>query len=371
MNRVRTVAYAAQSGFRPDYAVPPGETLKETLEALGMTEKDLARRTGLTPKTISQIATGKAPITPETARSLERVLGVPMRLWLNLEAHYRESLARLQDRPTEGELAAAYRFPYSEMAKLGWVPATRSPEERRGNLLSFLGIASFEQFSPVCEGTWRISCVHEPSLEALAAWVRKGELEAASLETASFDAEALRAALPRMRTLTQDPQEAFGRGSALREECAKVGVALVLVPALKGTHVQGCMRWLTPDKPVVQLSDRYKYQDVLWFTFFHELGHLLRHGKRTTFVDTEGREKDEREQEADRFATEALIPQRDYERLLARAPYDTAKLRAFASEIGVDVGIVAGRLMHDGVITFAQFSHLRRKLSEVWDFSVG
>jgi HTH-type transcriptional regulator/antitoxin HigA len=76
--------------FRPNYAVPPGETLKETIVSLGMTSAELARRTGRPKKTINEIIKGKAAITPDTAIQLERVLGVPASFWNNLERNYQD-----------------------------------------------------------------------------------------------------------------------------------------------------------------------------------------------------------------------------------------------------------------------------------------
>ena len=84
--------------FEPDYAVAPGETLSETLESLGMSQRDLALRTGMSAKTINEIVKGKAPITPDTSVLLERVTGVPSRMWNNLEANFREQLAKIADR---------------------------------------------------------------------------------------------------------------------------------------------------------------------------------------------------------------------------------------------------------------------------------
>ncbi len=75
----------------------PGETLQETLEDLGMKQAELAKRTGLSTKTISRIITGNEVISQETALALEKVLKVPTHFWINLEARYREALAREQD----------------------------------------------------------------------------------------------------------------------------------------------------------------------------------------------------------------------------------------------------------------------------------
>ena len=88
--------------FAPDYAVPPGETLLETIEALGMTQADLAVRAGRPLKTINEIVRGKAAITPDTALQLERVLGVSATFWLNRASRYRETLARRAEQQALG-----------------------------------------------------------------------------------------------------------------------------------------------------------------------------------------------------------------------------------------------------------------------------
>src|SRR5712692_6475140 len=91
-------AKAKRYAYEPDYAVPPGRTLQETIDALGMDQRELAVRTGLDKKTINQIIHGVAPITHNTALRLERVTGVPARMWNNLETNYREQLARLSQK---------------------------------------------------------------------------------------------------------------------------------------------------------------------------------------------------------------------------------------------------------------------------------
>ncbi len=83
------------SQFRPDYVVPPGETLLEALEERGMTQAELAERTGRPKKTINGIVQGKVAITPETALQFERVLSIPAGFWSNLQRQYEETVARL------------------------------------------------------------------------------------------------------------------------------------------------------------------------------------------------------------------------------------------------------------------------------------
>jgi len=94
-------------GFKPDYAVVPGETLRETLESLNMSPAELAERCGRPAKIIYEIMTGKAAITAETALQLERVLGIPASFWIKLESNYQETSARLKNEQNPREQVAA------------------------------------------------------------------------------------------------------------------------------------------------------------------------------------------------------------------------------------------------------------------------
>ena len=81
-------------GFEPDCAIPPGETLKEIMKSLNMSQKELAFRTGLTVQSLNRIFKGDKPISCEAANKLELATGVPACMWNNLEAQYREQLAK-------------------------------------------------------------------------------------------------------------------------------------------------------------------------------------------------------------------------------------------------------------------------------------
>ena len=86
---METSASGSGRAYTPDYAVSPGETLAEMLNERGMSQAELARRTGISTKHINLILKGSAPISPETALKLERVLNVSARVWNALEANYR------------------------------------------------------------------------------------------------------------------------------------------------------------------------------------------------------------------------------------------------------------------------------------------
>ena len=109
-----------KDAYRPDYAVTPGEVLEYELELRRMSKAELAKRTGLAEKHIHSIVKGKAAITPKTAIKLERALGTPVEYWLNLEAQYQETQARITETAQlERELDWLKKVPVTAMAKMG------------------------------------------------------------------------------------------------------------------------------------------------------------------------------------------------------------------------------------------------------------
>lgn len=107
----------------------------------------------------------------------------------------------------------------------------------------------------------------------------------------------------------------------------------------------------------------YKTDDQFWFSFFHEAGHILLHGKRNVFLEFKENQKDEEEKEANKFAADLLIPQDEWKRFLALSQKRTkAGIRQFASEIGIAPGIVVGRLQHEKELQPSHCNDLKRRL---------
>jgi Zn-dependent peptidase ImmA (M78 family) len=118
---------------------------------------------------------------------------------------------------------------------------------------------------------------------------------------------------------------------------------------------------LTADKALIQLSLRYKTEDQLWFTFFHEAAHIVLHRKRLIFLDISESEG-ELEQEANRCAAEFLIPRTEYDEFATLSSHSQNRIRAFARSIGIAPGIVVGRLQHDGILPHSHCNDLKRRL---------
>jgi len=349
--------------YAPDYAVPPGETLLETIDALGMTQADLAARTGRTLKTINEIIKGKAPIRPETALQLERVLGIPASFWNNRDCNYREALARLEEKDRlKSQVRWLRELPVRPMVKLGWIRGFKDKVRQLQELLNFFGVASPDQWRELWGGrevAFRKSPAFESNPGAVAAWLRKGEVDANRLRCAPYDESKFRAALHKIRALTVETPEIFH--SALVRLCAAAGVAVIFTPELPGTRVSGATRWLSPEKALIQLSLRYKTNDHLWFTFFHEAGHILLHGKRDVFLETDTID-DGKEKEANRFASNVLIPPGEYHKFIERGTKNESGIIHFAERLGIAPGIVVGRLQHDGILPQSYFNDLKIRL---------
>jgi HTH-type transcriptional regulator/antitoxin HigA len=333
-----------------------------------MSQAELARRMGRPTKTINEIIQGKAAITPETALQLERVLEVPASFWNRRERHYRESLARREE---ENELAEHLTWlnniPVRDMAEHGWIEWFDDQVQQLREVLSFFGIASPEQWDDMWArrpaAAFRQSPAYQADPFAVAAWLREGERQAQRIDTAPFNEDGFREALEDIRHLTTEPPDVFQ--PQLQATCAKVGVAVVFVPQLPGTRASGATRWLTPDKALIQLSLRHKRNDHLWFTFFHEAGHILEHGKHDVFLEDadEDAPATDKEAEANQFAADMLIPPGEWRRFIvevdAARPYVSKQMaREFAARIGIAPGIVVGRLHHEEAVPYTHFHDL-------------
>ena len=348
--------------YRPDYVSPPGETLEELLEERGMSQAELAERTGRPRKTINEIIQGKAAITPETALQLERVLGTPARFWLTREQQYREFLARQDDDQQLGQQVGWLNsVPWREMVKRGWIDECASLVDQLREVLRFFGIVSPSQWEAV-GAAFRQSQAFTANEMAVAAWLRQGERLAQLIDCAPYDNARFRQALQEARALSrEEPEIGFRR---LPELCAPAGVAVVMLPELPHTHLCGAARWLSPVKALIQLSLRYKRDDQFWFSFFHEAGHILLHGKREAHLDEEDRERTEKEEEANRFAADLLIPPEALRAFLRqrRGPLSQIQVEQFASRLGIAPGIVVGRLQREKQLPPTHLNGLKRPL---------
>ena len=358
--------------YNPDVVSPPGETLLELLQTLGITQVELSERIGKSPKHINKIIKGEAPIVPETALQLEHALRVPAQFWNNRERRYREFLAYKEERERmQEQVEWLERLPLQTLQKWGWIEKFDDAVDQLREVLSFFGVVSPKQWEVLWlqpEAAFRQSPVFKAEPYAVAAWLRKGELEAQQVDCAPFNKKKFKAALREIRSLTGKSPQLFQQ--EIVRLSAEAGVAVVFVPALDKTRASGATRWLKPDKALIQLSLRYKSDDQFWFTFFHEAAHILHHSKREVFIDVETVADDEREREANKFAADFLISPEDWRRFARQEHYySREEILDFAATLDVAPGIVVGRLQHEDYLDYKYCNSLKRKLT--WQMEEG
>lgn len=347
--------------FAPDYAAHPGEYLAEVLETRSIKRKDFAERCGISEKTVSLIIHGKAPVEPETAIQFERVLRISSSIWNNMQANFRLHQASKADRDRlRNKTEWARRFPLRELRKRGFIGTINGNAAEE--LLTFFGVGSVEAWNETYQRIV-VNYRHSPSFrsapESVAAWLRIGELMAESIETMPYSMDEFVKALTRIRSITTDTAKVSG--PIMRENCRRAGVALVFVSELPKTHLSGATRWLNKDKALIMLSLRYKTDDHFWFSFFHEAAHVLRHGKKRLFLDEKGMLMTDDEKDADNWASDFLIPSREYRLFARQTPFSAKAVRQFAQDIQIAPGIVVGRLQHDQLIPRSWINGLKRK----------
>lgn len=309
------------ASFAPDWVLPPGASILELAEDRGWTQAELARRLGYSEKHISQLINGKVPITVDAAGRLERVLGSTMDFWLTLEANYQRHKARLE--ATEryaGWTPWLDNLPLKDLMACGTIVKRRMDAKNKPELveacLRFFGVASPDEWRVHYGGmqmAFRRSRAEQCDVGAISAWLRLGEQQAEKLDSPEYDRERFQHALREIRGLTCETPEIFE--PKMRVLLRDAGVLLVFVPSIPRAHVSGVARWLSPTRPLIQLSLYGKTNDKFWFTFFHEAAHILLHAnnkedKKSIFLDdpNAARTADPREHEANTWAGDWLIP---------------------------------------------------------------
>lgn len=199
----------------------------------------------------------------------------------------------------------------------------------------------------------------EISPETLSVWLRQGEVEASSIPCEPFDRSRFRHALDEIRKLTTAHPDVFV--PVMQGLCAKAGVAVIFVPSLAKTAVSGATRWIAPNKALIQLSLRYKTDNHLWFTFFHEAGHILLHGKKEFFLEGLNGLNPEKENEANEFSENELIPRKTLLTFAQKHRLTKENIKKFAVEIEISPGIVVGQLHHKKLLPSSHCNDLKMR----------
>lgn len=349
-----TTMKTSRNQYHQPVAFHPGETLREKLDELDMSLKEFALRVSKPEKTVIAVLNGSSSLTPEMAVQFEHVLKIPAHVWMNLQSNFDEYRAREQRKEQLRASATwAKKFPLIEMMKMGWLPKATTIEEKTEALCEFFGMSGPQAWKDYylrqeLKVAFRISLKHAKEPHAISAWLRKGELQAEELQAQPYRVSSFKEALERVREIMAEHPADFL--VQLQDTCLAAGVKVVYTPCVKKAPLNGCARWLH-DTPLIQLSGRHKRNDVFWFSFFHEAGHILLHGKKDVFLEGDNAGRDEtKEAEADAFAVKWVFPIEAESELLVLPRITTADILEFAHRYNTHPAMILGRLQHKGIL---------------------
>jgi plasmid maintenance system antidote protein VapI len=349
------------NAFEPMWVTPPGATVLDLLQERGLAVGYLAKEAHRDVHEVSRLLYGLAPLDADWAANLSRVLGSTASFWLRREEQYRADLKRLCP-PTDAAHEWLDELPIRDMVRLGWIAGGRTADETVLNACAFLGVSTSKAFERKYErligaAAYRRSSAFKTNSAAVAAWLRQGEIEAASIDCQPWSVSRLIAALPEVRALTRigDPDIFI---PALRQLMAACGVAVVIARSPDGCRASGATRFLAPDKALIQLSFRYLVDDQFWFTVFHEVGHLVLHAHGEVFLEGLEERHSQAESEADEFALQKLFEAVGISALdtVSLSKFDIARL---ARRAGVSPGLVVGQLQDKKRIPYRHFNFMK------------
>lgn len=356
-----------KGSFQPDWFSRPGDTIVALMARRQMTFDVLADQLGMDTAQTRGLLAGAVAIDQAIAKRLSETIGGTVSFWINRQSAYVEALSLAAERiPKEQASEWLRRFPHRDLSEFGWVEKQTSCVDTLKCYLAYFGVSSPEEWESryaefLADVNFRTSPTFVSKVGALSAWLRQGEMQATQIQTTDWNRSFLRERLGDLRKLSMR-KSPFGFAPKLREICASAGIAVVFVRGPKGCRASGATRFLSPRKAMLILSFRHLSDDHFWFTFFHEIGHLVLHSQTTTFVDSDPTSDDDREAEANAFAAGVLVPVERQEELAALPPRMNSVVR-FAVSVGVSPGVIVGQMQHLRTIGPNQLNFLKRRYS--------
>lgn len=347
------------SEFRAAEAFPPGEFLREELEARGWAESEFAQILGRPVQVVSEIVNGKKSITPETAVALGEALGTSAELWLNLQSAYRLqqlSDSKLELSPVARRAHLRSLVPVRELQRRGWVADTKDLDELEASVAELLGVADVSQRPTFAAAARRSNAGDELTPEQMA-WIAHVARVASHREVGTFDPSALE---DLASDLVHRLVNVHDLGQ-LEGWLGEAGVVLVLVAPLRSSKIDGISMFVD-GVPVIGLSARWDRMDVFVFTLLHEIAHIV-----SGHLDGVGIHLDENlddsahleiEVEANELAGGWVLPA---ELGLGSSPSLGDVVEA-ASRFDVHACFIVGRLQRDGVVGWNEMRRLVPKV---------
>ena len=362
--------------FKPNWVSPPGDTILDLLSDRGLSISDFDNHKKDVSLDIERLLSGEMEIDDAVAKELASFFSTSKTFWINRDIQYRANdSAFVNQIDSITPIKWLSGFPVSEMIKMGWINADKSVSSRFKACLDFFGVSSIEDWdiqykNKISTVLFKTSGTFEDKHRSTITWLRYGEICAEETVSEPWNADLLKNIIPRLLSLTRERciHSAIQKAKVI---CSLCGVALIVAETPKNCHASGATFVTSNGKAVLMLSGRFRSDDHLWFSFFHEIGHLLLHGEQICdqiFLEFKDNDTTEKEREANKFANEVLIPksrESEFNQLISAGKeiHNARRVMKFAKSIGISPGIVVGQLQHQKIITFKRLNRLKKKFS--------
>jgi HTH-type transcriptional regulator/antitoxin HigA len=343
----------------PFLVIHPGKSLQDELEARGLTQSEFAEIIGRPARTVNEIINGKRSITPETARMIAAALGTSADLWLGMQADYDLYALREKSKVKEYEVKERSRlyllFPIPELVRRNYLAKKiKGADELSSAVLKLFNKSSIEQFNrDTCLANFRTSKAGDIVKNYLKSWVLLGKEQAAKmLVKGSFDPIALEKFAFEIKKYSLEK----GGITKVIDELSKLGVRMIFLPHFSKTRVDGAVTWLDRNNPIIIMSLRYDRIDNFYFTLVHEIGHILKHPNEAFSDDINNTGDDDKENEANDFASEAFGFNVIVEELKRRKlNVDATIITSISRDLGIHPGLLVGRLHYEHILEYGQY----------------
>lgn len=347
------------SGLSREFIIHPGETLKEVLEERGMSQKELALRTGVTEPHISSVVNCLKAISVTFAKKLEYALGIDASFWINLQANYDKELADSEDineiSGEELEIIKRLNSIVKHLKQIGFIDPELNGPMLVIQLRKLLNVSSLKRIPEVSQaGAYRLAMATNVDPYVLFTWLRMCDLITDNQQIEQeLDTDELKRKMPLMKELMFEDVASIQ--TRLKTYLAESGIKFSIVKHFRGAPVQGVIKKNDDGTLSLLMTIRRKFADIFWFTLFHEIGHIINGDIEDKLIDYDFVES-EAEDRADKFATNTLIDAEEYDSFVEKGDFSLPCIKRFCAERNIPPYILIGRLQRDKHLRYYQYS---------------
>lgn len=332
--------------------IHPGVYIKNSLEAMEMTAKEFAARTGISERTLSSIINGNGDVTFDVAYKLSLYFDNSINYWTNLQTQYNIFLLeKIKEKELEEEWNLIKNVK-KYLIEMNYILSSDSKKDIVSKCRKLVGVNSLlllnKKDSFVCLKEQHVQ--READYFSQNFWIALALNEARKKNGISFNKKLLIDSISEIRSMTiQDPSYFYPRLQQIFKDC---GISFVLLPYLSKSNIYGSTKWFSKDNVMLAISNRGEKADLFWFTLFHEISHVLMEHRRETLINMKGSE----DEEADKMAAEMLISKEDWNSFISLKNYTEESIKDFANKIGIHPCIVLGRLHKEKEVPYDKFN---------------